>query len=55
MDNADAAEAALAFKPKAVVPMHRWSTNPTELKNRVETKSSIKVVLLKEGEEYQVA
>jgi len=55
MDNADAAEAALAFKPKAVIPMHRWSTNPMELKNRVETKSSIKVVLLKEGEEYRVA
>jgi len=55
MDNADAAEAALAFKPKAVIPMHRWSTNSMELKNRVESKSSIKVVLLKEGEEYQVA
>jgi len=54
MDNADAAEAALAFKPKAVIPIHRWSTNPAELKDKVETKSRVKVVLLKEGEEYQV-
>jgi len=54
MDNADATEAALAFKPKAVIPMHRWSTNPAELQNKVETKSKVKVVLLKEGEEYQV-
>lgn len=55
MDNGDAAEATLAFKPKAVVPMHRWSTDSTEFKNEVEAKSKVKVVLLKEGEEYQVA
>lgn len=55
MDNADAAEAALAFKPKAVIPMHRWSTNPMELKNKVETQSNIKVIVLKEGEEYKLA
>jgi len=54
MDNNDAAEAVLAIKPKAVVPMHRWSTDPAEFKNRVEAKSKAKVVLLKEGEEYQV-
>jgi len=54
MDNADVAEAALALKPKYVVPMHRWSTNPEELKSKVEIKSKVKVVLLKEGEEYQV-
>jgi len=54
MDNNDVAEAALALKPKYVIPMHRWSTNPEELKSKVETKSKVKVVLLKEGEEYQV-
>jgi L-ascorbate metabolism protein UlaG (beta-lactamase superfamily) len=54
MDNNDAAEAALAFKPRAVIPMHRWSTNPAELKEKVEAKSGIKVVVLKEGQEYQV-
>ncbi len=54
MDNIDAAQAALAFKPKAVIPMHRWSTTPVELKSKVEAESKVKVVLLKEGEEYQV-
>ena len=54
MDNDDAAQAALAFKPKAVIPMHRWSTNPAELKRKVEAESKVKVVLLKEGEEHQV-
>jgi L-ascorbate metabolism protein UlaG (beta-lactamase superfamily) len=54
MDNNDAAEAALAFKPRAVIPMHRWSTDPAELKGKVEAKSGIKVVVLKEGQEYQV-
>ncbi len=54
MDNNDAAQAALAFKPKVVIPMHRWSTNSAELKSKVEAESKIKVVLLKEGEEYRV-
>jgi L-ascorbate metabolism protein UlaG (beta-lactamase superfamily) len=54
MDNNDAAEAALEFKPHAVIPMHRWSTNPEELKKNIEAKSDIKVVILKEGQEYQV-
>lgn len=54
MDNNDATQAALAFKPKTVIPMHRWSTNPAELKSKVEAESEVKVVLLKEGEEYRV-
>lgn len=54
MDNSDAAEAVLAFKPKAVIPMHRWDKNPGELKDKVEAKSKIKVILLKEGEEFSV-
>jgi len=54
MDNNDAAEAALAFKPKTVIPMHRWSTNPVEFKNKVQANSSIKVVILREGEEHKI-
>jgi len=55
MDNPEAAEAALAINPKVVVPMHRWDKNPEEFRNKVEAKSDIKVVILREGEEYQVA
>jgi L-ascorbate metabolism protein UlaG (beta-lactamase superfamily) len=54
MDNAEAAEAAIAIKPKTVIPIHRWDTNPEEFKKNVEAKSKIRVLLLREGEEYQV-
>jgi len=54
MDNAEAAEAAIAIKPKVVIPMHRWDTNPEEFKKKVEANLNIKVLMLKEGEEYQV-
>jgi L-ascorbate metabolism protein UlaG (beta-lactamase superfamily) len=52
MDNPEAAEAALSIKPQFVIPIHRWNTNPDELKNGVEAKSKIKVILLKPGEEF---
>lgn len=52
MDNPDAVEAALAIKPKAAIPMHRWDTDPTEFKRGVEDKSRIKVVTLKPGREF---
>lgn len=55
MDNVDAAEASLAINPKAVIPMHRWNTNPEGFRKRVEADSSVKVLLLKEEEEYHVA
>jgi L-ascorbate metabolism protein UlaG (beta-lactamase superfamily) len=55
MDNAEAAEAAIAINPKAAMPMHRWSTNPEEFRKKVEADSNIKVILLREGEEYKVA
>ena len=55
MDNAEAAEAALAINPTVAIPMHRWDTNPEEFRKRVETESDIKVVLLREGQEYKVA
>jgi len=54
MDNIEAAEAALAINPGIAMPMHRWDTDPMEFKKRVEAESNIKVVLLREGEEYQV-
>jgi L-ascorbate metabolism protein UlaG (beta-lactamase superfamily) len=54
MDNAEAAEAALAIRPTIVVPMHRWDTNPEEFKKKVEANRRIKVVLLSKGEELQV-
>ena len=55
MDNAEAAEATIAIKPRIVIPMHRWNTNPEEFKKKIETNSKIKVLMLKEGEEYHVS
>jgi L-ascorbate metabolism protein UlaG (beta-lactamase superfamily) len=54
MNGAEAAEAAIAINPKIVIPMHRLSTNPDEFKKRVEGRSNVKVVLLREGEEVQL-
>jgi L-ascorbate metabolism protein UlaG (beta-lactamase superfamily) len=54
MDNTEAAEATIAIKPKFVVPMHRWDTDPKEFEEKVEAKSNVKVVLLKEGEEFPI-
>jgi len=55
MDNAEAAEAAIAINPNFVIPMHRWDTDPQKFKEIVEGKSKVKVVLLNEGEEFQIA
>jgi len=55
MDNAEAADAALAINSQVVIPMHRWDTKPDEFKKKVEASSNIRVVLLKRNEEYQVA
>jgi len=54
MDNAEAAEAAITINPEFVMPMHCWNTDPQEFKRKVEAKSEIKVVLLKEGEEFKL-
>ncbi len=53
MDNPEAAEAALAIKPKHVIPMHRWDTNPEEFKRKIEAEPDINVILLKPGEEIE--
>jgi L-ascorbate metabolism protein UlaG (beta-lactamase superfamily) len=49
MDNAEAAEAALAISPRIVVPMHRWDTDPEDFKKIVEANPNIKVVVLQKG------
>jgi L-ascorbate metabolism protein UlaG (beta-lactamase superfamily) len=54
MDNADATEAALAINPKIAIPMHSWGKDTSNFKKKVEDNSDVKVVVLKEGEEYQV-
>ena len=54
MDNIEAAEAAKAIKPKTAMPMHTWDTDRKEFKKKTEAKSNIKVILLQEGEEYQL-
>jgi L-ascorbate metabolism protein UlaG (beta-lactamase superfamily) len=54
MDDVEAAEAAVVIKPKTALPMHRWNTNPEEFRKMVEAKSKIEVLILKEGEEFQV-
>jgi L-ascorbate metabolism protein UlaG (beta-lactamase superfamily) len=54
MDNEEASEAALAIEPEVMIPMHMWDTNPRVLKKRVESKSDIKVVILKPGEQIKV-
>lgn len=54
MDNAEAAEAALAINPRFVLPMHRWDTDPQQFKKETEAKSKVKVVLLEDGEEFDI-
>jgi L-ascorbate metabolism protein UlaG (beta-lactamase superfamily) len=54
MDNAEAAEAAIAIKPKTAMAMHTWETDREEFKKKVEAKSGTKVMLLQEGEEYRL-
>ncbi|MCW4021424.1 MAG: MBL fold metallo-hydrolase [Candidatus Bathyarchaeota archaeon] len=53
MDNREAAEAALAINPKFVMPIHRFNSNPEELKKRVEGTSNAKFILLKPGQRHQ--
>jgi L-ascorbate metabolism protein UlaG (beta-lactamase superfamily) len=54
MDSVEAAEAARAIRPRAVIPMHRWSTDPEEFRKKVEADSPVKVLLMREGEEHQI-
>ncbi len=54
MDNFEAAEAAAIINPEVVLSMHRWDTDPEEFREKVEANSAIQVVILQEGEEYEV-
>jgi len=54
MDNSEAVEAALAIKPKVVIPMHRWDTDPGEFKRGVEARSQIRVVTLRPGQQFKL-
>jgi L-ascorbate metabolism protein UlaG (beta-lactamase superfamily) len=54
MDNSEAAEAAIAINPKIAMAMHTWEKDREEFKRKTEAKSKTKVVLLQEGEEYQI-
>lgn len=54
MDNVEAAEAAVAIGPKFAIPMHRWSAKPEEFRKKVESTSNVKVMLLRENEEFQM-
>jgi L-ascorbate metabolism protein UlaG (beta-lactamase superfamily) len=54
MDNSEAAETAIAIGPKIAMAMHTWEKDREEFKEKVEANSRTKVVLLQEGEEYQL-
>jgi L-ascorbate metabolism protein UlaG (beta-lactamase superfamily) len=54
MDDAEAAEAAIAINPKTAMAMHTWEKDREEFKKKVEANSETEVVLLQEGEEYQL-
>ena len=52
MDVEEASKAAMTINPKVVIPMYFRSANPKAFKQKAESKSSIKVVILQKGEEY---
>lgn len=54
MDISEAVKAALAIRPRVVIPMHHLKADPQEFKRRLETKSDIKVELMQNGEVYRL-
>jgi len=54
MDVEEASKAAIMIKPKVAIPMHLRSADPKAFKEKVESKSSIRVVILQKGEEYKL-
>jgi len=54
MDNAEAAEAAIAINPKTTMPIHTWEKDREEFRKKVEAKSRAKVWLPQEGEEFRL-
>lgn len=51
MDVDEAVEAAIGIAPEMVMPMHWRDSDPMEFKKKVEARSGLKVVVMKEGEE----
>lgn len=54
MDNTEAAEAALAIKPRLVVPMHNWDKDTSDFRKKLERRGGIRFLAPKEGEEFVV-
>jgi L-ascorbate metabolism protein UlaG (beta-lactamase superfamily) len=52
MENDDGADAALAIGPKVAIPMHNWDKDVSEFKNKVESNSDIRVVVLEKNGEF---
>ena len=55
LDDLDGAEAALVIKPRIVIPMHCWDTDPEVFRRRVEAASDIAVQILQLGKEYKLS
>jgi L-ascorbate metabolism protein UlaG (beta-lactamase superfamily) len=51
MDLDEAVEAAIALHPKLAIPMHRRGASAEEFKDKVEAKSTVKVLAITEGDE----
>lgn len=54
MGLSEAVEAAKRIKPKVIIPMHRFESDPEEYKKLVEKEASIKVEVLDIGEIYRL-
>jgi L-ascorbate metabolism protein UlaG (beta-lactamase superfamily) len=54
MENEDGADAAIAINPEVVIPMHTWDKDTSHFKNKVESNSNVKVVILTKDGEYQI-
>ncbi|MFW9967802.1 MAG: MBL fold metallo-hydrolase [Candidatus Thorarchaeota archaeon] len=54
MDVEEASEAAIRMNPKVAIPMHTKDANPSIFREKVESASSTKVVILSKGEEYNL-
>jgi L-ascorbate metabolism protein UlaG (beta-lactamase superfamily) len=51
MDLDEAVDAAITINPEIAMPMHRRETDPMKFKNKVESRSNVRVIVMSEGEE----
>jgi L-ascorbate metabolism protein UlaG (beta-lactamase superfamily) len=54
MDVNEAVDAAIGIRPKMVMPMHWMDSDPQEFKEKVESRSDLKVIVKEEGEEFTI-